>query len=266
MKLLALGVVLAALGIPALPGQDLPDWVLQLSRVKRHARENFQHLPDYVCRETVDRFAKRPRARATEKLDTLQFEVALVGGREMLAAPGAGRFEDAEPFSHVREGTFAYGSFASTVSNLFVHDNARITRWREEKDLFRAALAYDFEISEFMSGYEVRSGFLSANTGLAGTFWVDRETMDLLRIEEHAVAIPEYIGLSDVDTTTDFARVRIGAANVLLPQSADMVIRDLNGGETRNVTRFSACRAYTSESVIHYDTPVETAPPPPKKK
>ena len=203
MKLLALGVVLA-LGIPALPGQDLPDWVLQLSRVKRHSRENFQHLPDYVCRETVDRFAKGPRAKALEKLDTLQFDVALVGGREMLAAPGAG-FEAAAPAAYIRQGAFSTGSFASTVSNLFVNDNARITRWREEKDLFRVALAYDFEMSEFMSGYVVRSGSVSAATGLAGTFWVDRDTLDLLRIEEHAVAIPEYVGLSAVDTTITLA-------------------------------------------------------------
>jgi hypothetical protein len=255
VKLLAIGVALAVFGVPALPGQDLPAWVLELSRVKRHARESFQHIPNYVCQETINQFAKRPHEGSFQKLDTLHLEVASVDGRELLAAAGASRFEDVDASSYIIEGAIGTGSFSGLVLNLFVHDNALVSHWREAQAQSRTALAYDFEMTAFNSGYQLKSGSASATVGLRGTFWVDKESLDLLQIEEHAVGIPYDLGMSDVDTAITFAPVSIGSSVVLLPQSAETVIKERQGGENKNVTLFSGCRAYTSESVIHFDTP-----------
>ena len=254
MKLLAIGATLAVFGGMTLPAQDLPAWVLELSRVKRHARESFQHIPNYVCQETIDRFAKRPRQESFEKLDTLHFEVASVGGRELLAKPGARRFEDVDPSSYILEGVIGTGSFSGSVLNLFVHDNAVISH-REAQVQSLVALAYDFEMTAFSSGYQLKSESASATVGLRGTFWVDKESLDLLQIEEHAVGIPHDLGMSDVDTAITFAPVSIGSSVALLPQTAETIIKERQGGENKNVTRFSGCREYTSESVIHFDAP-----------
>lgn len=264
MKLLAIGAAFAVFGVLALPAQDLPAWVLELSRVKRHARESFEHIPNYVCQETIDRFVKHPHAGSFEKLDTLHFEVASVGGRELLAAAGASRFDDVDPSYYIQEGSIGSGSFSGLVLNLFVHDNALIGHAREAQLQSRAALAYDFEMTAFNSGYQLKSSGASATVGLRGTFWVDKESLDLLQIEEHAVGIPYDLGMSDVDTAITFAPARIGSSVVLLPQSAETVIKERQDGENKNVTRFSGCREYTSESVIHFDT-LEPPPPPGKK-
>ena len=255
MKLLAIGVALAVTGIPVLPGQDLPAWVLVLSRVKRHARESFQNIPNYTCQETVVRSARRISRGPFHEIDTLRLQVASVANRELLAPQGASRFEDIDPSYYIQEGAIGTGLFSSLVRNLFVNDNALIGQPREEQVQSRAALAFDFEMTEFRSGYQLQSVSGSATVGLRGTFWVDKESLDLPQIEDRAVAIPQALGMSDVDSAIAFAPVRVGSSDALLPQSAETVVKELKGGEKKNVTRFSGCRAYTAESVIDYGAP-----------
>ena len=56
MRWLTIGVGLAAVSA-VVSGQDaLPDWVMRLSRVKHHLRDNFVRIPNYVCKESVDRY------------------------------------------------------------------------------------------------------------------------------------------------------------------------------------------------------------------
>jgi len=82
---LSKGVALAVLLAAALPGQDLPPWLLLLARVKQHGRATFEHIPDYACLETVRRFEKPRDGESFRPVDTLHLEVASVGGKELLA-------------------------------------------------------------------------------------------------------------------------------------------------------------------------------------
>jgi hypothetical protein len=255
MKLFAIGVAVAITGAASLPAQDLPAWVLELSRVKRHARESFQDIPNYTCQETIVRSARRTSRGSFGRIDTLHFQVASVAGKELLAPKGAGQFEDVDPSRYIEEGAIGTGLFSGLVRNLFVNDNALIGQPREAQVQSRAALAFDFEMTEFRSGYTVQSISGSAVVGLRGTFWVDKESLDLLQIEDHAVDIPNALGMRGVDSTIIFAPVRVGSSVVLLPQSAETVVTDLRGGEKKNATQFSACQTYTAESVIDYGKP-----------
>ena len=255
MKLLAIAVALAGIAVPALPGQDLPPWVLELSRVKRHARESFQNIPNYVCQETVVRSARSGSRGSFRESDTLRMQVASVAGRELLAPKGAKRFEDLDPANYVDEGVIDTGSFAGLVRNLFVNDSALIGHSSEAQIESRAALAFDFQMTAFGSGYNIQSGSVSVAVGLQGTFWVDKESLDLLKIEDHTVDIPRAMSMAAVDTAIVFAPARIGGNLVLLPKSAETVVKERNGAEKRNAVQFSACQAYTSDSVIDYGAP-----------
>lgn len=266
MKPLAIGVGLAVLAAAGLPGQELPQWVIRLARVKQHARANFEHIPNYACLETVNRFEKPRNAGSFQQVDTLRLEVASVGGQELMAWEGAKQFSDEDPKVYSHGGLIGTGAFSATVLNLFVHDIARVTGSGEEKALGRAALRYDFEVSVIASGYVLQSGTHSATVGSHGTFWADAETLDLLRIEEHAADIPPVLGMRDVDTTINYARMRIGSSNPLLPTSAETVITDFFGGQKRNAIEFSGCREYGSESVIRFEGPMAAPPVAPKKK
>ena len=114
MTPLSKGAALAVLLTAALPAQDLPPWVLLLARVKQHARATFEHIPDYACLETVNRF-QRPRDDAPfSPIDTVRLEVAVVSGKELLARQGATRFQDGNATDFISEGLIGSGGFSGS--------------------------------------------------------------------------------------------------------------------------------------------------------
>ena len=45
-------------------------------------------------------------------------------------------------------------------------------------------------------------------------------------------------------------------------ETAELIMTDLEGNESRNITTLSGCREYTGESVLRFDEPTDTPPPP----
>jgi hypothetical protein len=237
----------------------LPDWVVQLSRVKSHLKENFERIPNYVCQESVERFERRPGQAQAKRVDSLHFEVARVQDKELLAMPGAAGFEDRSLSAYMSSGVLGTGMFSTLPLSLFVANVARITLHQAGSGRHTRA-GYDYEIPGFLGGLEIAAGQAKATVGVAGTFWVDAESMDLIRVEEHAVEVPPKVGMKKIDWTVDYARMRIGDSSVLLPQSADLVVTQLDGWERRNKIGFSGCREYTSESTVRFGDATELPP------
>jgi hypothetical protein len=251
MKWLAIAA-LAAVSFPVSGQEALPDWVLRLSRVKHHLRDNFDRIPNYVCRENVDRYQKAPSQAGTVKIDSLEFDVAEVDRKELLAHPGAGAFEDRELSSYVSTGVLGTGSFASLPMNLFVADRARVAPHQPSA---RNREGWDFDIPAFLHAYEITHNKVRMSVGVRGTFWVDGESMDLIRIDEQIVEPPHEVGMSASSTSVEYARMTIGSSTVLLPQSAELTVLQLDGTEMRNRIKFSDCREYRAESTVSFGNP-----------
>ena len=268
MKLLPIAVALASLGALALQAQDLPPWVLTLSKIKRQAKAELEHVPNYACLETISRFQKRRGRPAFESLDTLRIEVAFIGGEELFAPEGATQFRDVDLKAVISVGTFGTGTFTGLARNLFVNNGGLTTGSGEEKLDGRATLWYGYRIPELSGSLRVEGAGGEAYVGQEGKFWVDAATLELLRIEDYALDIPDYVKIRDVFTAIAFDKVRIGAARVLLPKTAETLVTASDGVQDRNVTQFTNCREYVSESLIHFGADEETASPPapPRKK
>jgi hypothetical protein len=256
-----------AAGLPAqdLAGQELPEWVLMLSRVKRQARAAFTGIPNYACEETIQRFARRPRTPGFKELDTLRFEVAVVDGKELYARRGAGQFGDVDVLKTISEGAIGTGSFSTVGRNLFVYDHARVTATAKEKLGDLDTIRFDFETSAMFAGNQISSGGASANTAVRGSYWADAATLDIVRIEEDAAEIPMFLGVTQEATVVDYRRIPIGSSKALLPARAELTMANSDGRRTRNITEFSNCRQYGSESTIHFGEP-ETVPITPAKQ
>ncbi len=249
-------LTVAACGLGAPQSQELPRWVLELSRVKRHLRANFERLPNYVCLQTVNRFEKAPNVRDFRLVDTWRLDVAQVGNHEMLALAGTGSLEAEAPPEVLQQGAFGTGAYSSLARNLFVNDAGRTTGWGEEQMDGRAAFRFDFEIPQMVSAYLLQSGSAKAIVGERGSYWVDAASLDLLRMEDSATDIPPTLPIQEVRTAIRYAKVRIGASEVILPQSAETTIVNFDGRQSRNVMDFSGCREYGSESKITFGEPV----------
>jgi hypothetical protein len=245
----ALGVLLAQLS---------PDLEL-LTHVKLHEIEQLHRQPNYTCTETVERSQRSSATRKFQLLDTLRLEVALVGGKELFAWPGAKKFSDVEISDMIQRGAIGNGSFALHARAVF-EGRAATYKYRGAEHLEGTpadtqAERFDFDVPLFLSGYSIKTNGRKAIVAYHGSFWADPRSFDLIRMEVIADQIPEELGLAKATDRVDYKRLKIGDNNFLLPSASELHMADLNGAENRNIVHFSACRQYSGESVISFAEP-----------
>ncbi len=253
--------MLGIAGVLLLPAQDnspLAPEILQLAKIKLRMISNLTRQPNYTCVETVERSRRDAPSRKARLVDTIRLEVALVDGKEMFAWPGTKKFEDVDLRDLVTTGAIGNGDFALHARAVFEGAGATFT-YRGAENL---GIRYDFHVPLFSSGYKIRTPKSEAVVAYHGSFWADPESLDVLRLDVIAEDIPLRLGLSEASDRVDYARMRIGEGDFLLPSTSELVMTDLDGSENRNRVRFSACRQFTGESVLTFGDAPESAPEP----
>ncbi len=243
-----------------LAADDLPPGILLLSRIKRHVREQLERLPDYTCLETAVRYRRKagekPRA---EPSDVVILEVLYAGDKELYGSPGARDFLHDNPTAFTAGGMSGNGVFALHLRTLFVHDNAMFQYRGEEGVAGRRAVRYDYRVPLMLSGFTIYLEYSHGTVSTKGSIWADPDTLDLLRLEVRADDIPVNLPLVSAAQTVDYERTRIGAREVMLPQSAIMEILQTNGEESRNFIEYTHCRSFAVESSVSFDEPAVPA-------
>jgi hypothetical protein len=181
--------------------------------------------------------------------------VSSMGNKELLAWPGARRFEDADPSSFVSGGLMGTGVFALFARTVFLNTATTIRYYGDEEMSGRPLARFDFRVPQVWSGYRITANGASATVGIAGSFWIDPASLELVRMEVRADEIPAALGLERAVTDIDYARMRIGNSDVLLPQDAKMVLMLFSGEVRLNDIAFSHCHEYSAESSIRFDMP-----------
>jgi hypothetical protein len=235
-----------------------------ISRIREHMREYVAHLPDYTCRITLERF-RRPKARAPfEQSDRLRLEVAYAGGQELYSWPGDDRFEAGIEDLLPGHGMVSNGSYALHVRNLFLRDGAEFAAPREEKCQDHPCVRLDFHIPAARSGYSLSAGNGSAPAPLAGSAWFDATTLDIVRLEVRVDEAPRSVRIAATRETTVYARARIGDVEFVVPGVSELMLRDRDGSELLNRSRFDQYRRYAGSATVSYapagDVPVPAAP------
>ncbi len=232
---------------------QLPPEIHNLSMVKRRMAANLSSLPAYTCIETVERLRRETPLKPVRATDTLRFEVAVSGEREMYSWPGARRFSELDATQLVQAGTLGTGAFASHVRAIFVHQTASISFVGEEEFGGRRALRFEYSIPWRLSGWTVVFPGRQARVGSRGVFWADAASFDLLRLELQAAEIPEELPVAGIATSIDYVRVPFGAGDALLAQRAETRLELRSGEESLNRMDFGSCRQFTAETRLRFD-------------
>jgi hypothetical protein len=235
---------------------ELPPGVLLLSRIKARVKRQFVHMPEFTCLETLDRFHKLGGRKAVEKqLDTVRLEVLFAGKEEFFDSPGGRNFRESDPSKFIAAGMIGNGLFASHLKSIFVDDNG-LFNYRGEEDLNgRRAARFDFHVPSLQDNYVISVPGARASVGVAGTFWADPVTYDLIRLTIDPDEIPPILQTSKIVTTVDYALTRIGVDNALLAQTGTMLLVRESGETAFDRFEFTHCRAYQVQSTLSFDDP-----------
>ena len=236
-----------------LPAQtDTPRQVELLARIRQHMKSRLGQVPNYTCLETVERSEQASGTAKFKTVDTIRLEVAEVNGNELFARPGK-KFEAAHPSVYVKNGLTANGMFAMHSRALFLENTARFTYAGEDEIDGRKLVRYDYQVAQAASGFRITTGGRQAAVAYHGSFWSDPQTLDTYHFRLVAESIPPELGVTDAGMDVDYQSVAIGSAEALLPKRADLSSTEASGKRLRNITTFSNCKHYGSESVITFD-------------
>lgn len=251
-------VIFAGMAIP----QDLPPGVLLLSRVKHHIQEELKKLPNITCLETVQREYQPPRGKM-RPLDTICLEVLTNGHKELFASPGDRKFSARHPISHAGSGVLGNGLFGLYLKDILLNAYVSIEYKGEEEAGGRRLARFDYRLPVMWSGEVIQTPEGSGTVGLHGSFWVDEQTYDVLRLELNADDFPPTLPLTEAVTRINYARTGLaGNVVVLLPESAEFRMAKFSGEISHNRIEFTHCRAFETQSAVNFDAPdsAEQAP------
>ncbi|HWR53107.1 MAG TPA: hypothetical protein VN428_18495 [Bryobacteraceae bacterium] len=247
---------------PAPSRSALPEDVLVLARTKQKVGAQLAQLTNYVCLQTAERWGRKSSDTPFALMDTLRFEVAQIGNAEMYAWPGAESFREQTPAELAGSGFASSGSFGAHLSAAFL-SGGTVTTFAGAGELNgRRALRYDYSVPSFLSVIALRVGRATGVASRKGSFWVDPQTFDVMRLRIEAEDIAANIPLAAVVTNIDYARVRIGARDLWLPQSADETMTETSGQQFQNRVEHSHCRVYAAESVLSFGEGASASGPP----
>ena len=240
---------------------DLPREVMVLAQIRARVRADLEKLPRYTCIETIERSRREGKNPDFRLVDTLRVEVTRIGQEESYSWPGASRFSDSIR-DIVDSGTISTGEFSGHAVNVFDNSASQIRYVGEEPLKGRPALKYGYRIAAFASGWKLTYAGQSAVVAESGSFWADPDTLDLVRLVSDAEQIPLELPITSARSQVDYAKMQVGDAGLVLPQSA-LVLTSNHIAENRNEVEFSQCRPYLTESSIRFDDAPPTENPKP---
>jgi hypothetical protein len=261
-------LALAASALPLCPWQpELPRDLLLLRDIKAKMSRNLARVPNYTCLETVFRGAHASDRMVIavpgkevpfRRIDVLRLEVAEVAGDELYAHAGEHNFEKRDITEYGNGGLMGNGTFTLFARNVFATNQPTYKFAGEEDVAGRKLVRFNYNIPQMISGYRVGTNFGAAIVGYHGSFWADPTTFDAARLTIVADDIPHFVGLATAESRIDFAKVRIGDSDVLLPQSGELSTTQLKGSASRNEIAFTHCREYGVATTIRFDDITES--------
>lgn len=256
--ILAVGLILVR--VPIFP-EELPRGVLLSSRIKRHIKEELEHLPNITCLESVQREYQQAGGEL-RPLDTVRLEVLSSGGKEFFASPGSGKFSEGTPLKYVGSGAFGTGYFGNYLKQILLSKNASYEYKGEEKIGKRRLARYDYRLPFLWSGQIIIMKEGSARVSLHGSYWADPQTHDVIRLDLSADDIPPSLPIAQAIMSVTYARTKLSnKIVVLLPKWAEFRMVKFSGEVNHNRIKFTNCRVFEAQSTLNFGTPASPEHP-----
>jgi hypothetical protein len=182
--------------------------------------------------------------------DRLRLEVTVAGGREIHAWPGASEF-DLRPIDQIVNGPFSTGGFGTFLIEIFDNPGTHFTYLKESSSNGRTLFEYAYRVALEASHYHLgKAQRLSAH---GGSFYIDRETHDVVHLAIETDPIPAETGMCRSRTSIEYHRVPIAAGDLLLPIESNLQIYEPGAILSEARTTFAACHEYGAQSSIRFD-------------
>ncbi len=288
MNALKQGSILVALwSIAAAQPSSSADPQVVLTRVTAKLAVTETRIPNFTCVETVTRDYYQPastlartcselldqRKHRTKDLilrhlatDRLRLDVTMVRTGELFSWVGARNFDDKGIDHLIHDGPMGTGAYGAFLKLVFQEDGKEFKFRKNLVSGRRNLMEYSFRVNASDSHYRVKLEKSWLYTAYSGTFQVDPQTEEVVRMNVQEDDLPETADYCTTFTNLNFRETEIANIKLLLAVRAVQRFVYPNGEEIENATTFANCREYLGESTVSFTQDSNPAPPNTKKK
>lgn len=236
---------------PVPPPAPTPPQPSPIDRAREAASQFTQSLPNYVCQEVVTRYQSDTHPTSWTAQDVVTAVVVYEDGKESYRNLTVGGRPVKKDITEI-SGTWSTGEFGTILLDLFHPATAAEFIPRGSSRIEdRSALLYDFRVTQPHSHWHIQQASQAVEPAYRGSVWIDKETYRTLRIEMQAVNLPPDFPIDTTETAIDYASVRIGEHEYLVPVRAE-TLGCVRGAPVcmRNVIEFRNYKRFTGEADI----------------
>jgi hypothetical protein len=225
-----------------------------LAGARQRALAYTQSLPNFTCIETTQRSVQRPGAPEWKLKDTLSELVRYVDGQEdrnLIEVNGAPASGDRSSL----QGTLSSGEFGHLLKVVFGAKANAAFAWKETAFLEGVRCeVFTTQADRAHSGYRVstNNGQWGINVAYVASVYIDAATYNIRRVKVEAIDIPSEFPIRASSFTFDYAYVRAGDADFLLPTAGAVELQQSRRVLVRNEVKFRDYHRLGSQTSIRY--------------
>jgi urease beta subunit len=253
---------------PVFPHAPIPsrdEMAAAIHHARVYALSYEANLPNFLCNENIVRYEDLRGKGAWEKRDILGLRLSFEDREEKDKLVTLNGRPTTWPLSAVA-GARTSGEFGALMLQILDPGSRGKFHWDHWTLLRkRPTQVYAYRIDAADSHYKLVFGTAYQHeetvAAMEGTLYLDGESLDIVRIANHAADIELSFPVRQAATTLDYAAQDVGGKRYVLPLHAEI---RLSTGQirTRNMVEFAGYRKFEGESTITFD---DTEPPPPVK-
>jgi hypothetical protein len=208
------------------------DWNGFLARVREKANSYTNELPDFICTQTVRRYATL-NTDDMKILDEIVAEVTFFQKKERHKVLSVGNRSQLEG-TEVSFGMTSIGEFGTSLAHLFDPSVKAAFKFSGINSIHgRKTVCIKFAVSEGTSRKVISIGEESVAVAYRGQLWVDPDSYQVIRLHSAAVRIPETFPITRSESMTDYDLADIAGRQYWLPVSATVRMVAENGGHRK---------------------------------
>jgi hypothetical protein len=222
------------------------------------ARDAADHLadglPNFLVQQNTTRYFSRVIPPQWQVLDTVTAEVASVGGKEEYRNIMVNGKPSNRPIE--KTGAWSTGEFQTTLDSLLNPYTAAVFhRTKDETIDGRPAYTYDFRVREENSNWDIHAPDGSkATPSYVGTVWIDKQTSNVMRIEEQTGSLPASFPFDKAESVVVYGFVRIEGKTYPLPVHSEILTCQRGSSTcTKNDIDFRNYRKFGADSTVTFD-------------
>jgi hypothetical protein len=211
-------------------------------------------LPNFLVKQNTTRYYSTTFPARWKVLDVVTADVVSVGGKEDYRNIMVNGKPSTRPIE--KTGSWSTGEFQTTLDSLLSpYTMASFHKTGDDTLAGRPAFTYSFTVLKENSNWDIyASAGEKATPSFSGSVWIDKETRNVLRIEEETGPMPSDFPFDKAEAVVEYGFVRLETNNYILPVHSEILTCQRGTSScTKNEINFQNYRKFAADSTITFD-------------